>query len=110
GQGGGIHINAGSANVVKTTISGNTSLTNGGGIYNNAELMINANTITLNSATLSGGGISNNSMMAPTVTNTIVAGNLSVVAGADIYAEGEMVNSMGYNLVGIAEAEAYVSA
>ena len=110
GQGGGIHINAGSAMVVKTTISGNTALTNGGGIYNNAELMINANTITLNAATVSGGGISNNSMMSPTVTNTILAGNLAIVAGADVYAEGEMVTSMGYNLIGIADAEAYVSA
>lgn len=109
-QGGGIHINTGTANIVRSTISGNTALTNGGGIYNNGELMVNANTITLNSATVSGGGISNNSSIAPTITNTIVAGNLSVVAGADLYAEGEMITSMGYNLIGIADTEAYISA
>ena len=107
-QGGGIHINSGSATVVRTTISGNTALTNGGGIYNNADLDINANTITLNSATLNGGGISNNSDTSPTMTNTIVAGNLAIAAGADLYTESEDMMSNGYNLIGIANA--YVSA
>ncbi len=106
GRGGGIHINSGTATMVRSTISGNSSLTNGGGIYNNGGLSINANTITLNTATLNGGGISNNSDTSPTLTNTIVAGNIAVLAGADLYTESVDMTSNGYNLIGAANAYA----
>ncbi len=107
GRGGGIHVNAGTANVMLTTISGNTSITNGGGIFNNAELNVNANTITLNSATISGGGISNSSMMSPTVKNTIIAGNIAIISGADVFSDEGMISSNGYNLIGLDGSNAF---
>lgn len=101
GTGGAVHINAGSATLMLSTISGNTSLSTGGGIYNNAELMINANTITLNSATTSGGGIYNNSAIAPMVKNTIVSGNNALISGPDVFSDDANITSGGYNLIGI---------
>ncbi|NDI98071.1 T9SS type A sorting domain-containing protein [Flavobacterium sp. LaA7.5] len=107
GRGGGIHVNAGTANVMLTTISGNTALTNGGGIFNNAELNVNANTITLNSATISGGGISNSSAMSPMIKNSIIAGNIAVVSGADVFSDEGMISSNGYNLIGLDGSDAF---
>lgn len=107
GRGGGIHVHMGTANVMLTTISGNTALTNGGGIFNNAELTLNANTITLNSATISGGGVSNSSEMSPMVKNTIIAGNLAVVSGADVFSDEGMISSNGYNLIGMDGSNAF---
>ena len=101
GTGGGLHVNAGTANVMLTTISGNSSLTIGGGIYNNAQLMINASTIALNTATVNGGGIYNNSTMITSLKNTIISGNISVGAGADLFSDEAAISSGGYNLIGI---------
>jgi hypothetical protein len=100
GRGGGIHINGGTATVMVTTISGNSSLTNGGGIFNNGDLTVHANTITLNSATLNGGGISNNGNNALSLKNTIVANNSAILSGADLFGDGDEIESEGFNLIG----------
>jgi len=101
GRGGGIHVNGGTATVMVSTISGNTSIANGGGIYNNGTLTVNANTITLNSATVSGGGIYNNSATGTSIKNTILAGNIALISGIDIFSETGVVTSLGFNLVGM---------
>ncbi|SFQ56419.1 right-handed parallel beta-helix repeat-containing protein [Flavobacterium akiainvivens] len=105
GRGGGIHVNGGTATVMASTISANTALANGGGIYNNGTLTVNANTITLNSATVSGGGIYNNSATGVSVKNTISAGNLAVISGRDIFSESGPVTSLGYNIIGMDDAD-----
>lgn len=101
GTGGAIHVNAGTANIMLSTISGNTTLSSGGGIYNNADMTLNANTITLNTAVTSGGGIYNNSTTGGSLKNTIVSGNLAVVSGADIFSDDVALTSNGYNFIGI---------
>ena len=88
-----------------TTISGNSSESNGGGIYNNAEIIINANTITLNTADEDGGGIYNNSTTSPLVKNTILAGNTAVGDGSDLFSNSGQITSQGYNLIGITSGQ-----
>ncbi|RZJ66972.1 MAG: T9SS type A sorting domain-containing protein, partial [Flavobacterium sp.] len=101
GTGGGLHVNAGTVMVMLSTFSGNSSQSNGGGIYNNAELTIQANTITLNSASTNGGGLYNNSATSPSVRNTIIAQNTAQGTSADVFSSGAQITSLNYNLIGV---------
>ncbi len=99
GNGGGIHVKAGGvANVNLSTISANNAVNDGGGIYNNGSLFIDASTIATNTAAGIGGGIANEAPVQLTITNTIVALNSSDT-GADVAGTGEFT-SLGYNLIG----------
>lgn len=99
GNGGGLHVKTGTVNVMLSTFSGNTSANNGGGLYSNDMLMLNAVTIANNMATANGGGIANNSATQPSLKNTIVAQNMAAT-GADVSnATGNYVSN-GYNLIG----------
>jgi predicted outer membrane repeat protein len=93
--------------VTTTTLSGNTSLTNGGGIYNNGTLTLNANTLTLNGALVNGGGIANEGANTISIKNTLVAGNTAVV-GSDLFGNDGTITSGGFNLVAIVDNEAFV--
>jgi hypothetical protein len=112
-DGGGLNLGSGQYEVVNTTISGNRSQGNGGGVY-----ITNPNVVHVRSCTISGnngnlkasvngrGGGLIDSSSANTVTfaNTIMAGNLEngvATITSDCYStDGD---SLGYNLVGIAD-------
>ena len=106
GNGGAIHVKTGTVNVMLSTISGNTSLNDGGAIYNNAMLDLNAVTIANNTATANGGGIANNASSTPTLKNTIVATNTSAV-GMDVFTSSTGFVSNGYNLIGVDATNAF---
>jgi hypothetical protein len=76
-QGAGIDLEAGSVNVMNSTITGNNTTTKGGGIYNEAgTLTVTNSTITGNYAGSAGSGIYNNNGVV-TITNSIVSGNVT---------------------------------
>ncbi len=99
GNGAGIHVKSGSATVMTSTISGNVALMIGGGIYNNAGLMVNASTIANNIANM-GGGLANNVATLATIKNSIIANNSAIIANSeDISSTNGTVVSQGYNLI-----------
>jgi len=93
-------INTGQMIIKNSTVSGNISEYNGGGIYNASSgiLTIKNSTITNNSSNyfLSSGGIFNESGTV-TIQNTILAGNSIPNGGAPDCLD---VTSAGYNLIG----------
>lgn len=107
GNGGGLHVKAGTAVVMTSTFSGNTTLNNGGGIYNNASLNANAVTIAYNTAA-NGGGIANNSAVVPMVKNTIVANN-TATTGTDVSSATTAFASNDYNLIGTDDANVFTT-
>ncbi len=67
--------------LANVTISGNTSVSNGGGISNvNSSPTLTNVIISGNSATFSGGGMLNQSS-SPTLTNVIISGNSAFSGG-----------------------------
>lgn len=108
GNGGGLHVKNGTAMIMTTTISGNTSANHGGGIYNNAELDLNAVTIANNSATADGGGIASEGTIATEIKNSIVATNMGTTN--DVFTSGALYTSNGYNLIGETMATTIVAA
>jgi predicted outer membrane repeat protein len=74
-SGGGGISNAGTLNLINSTISGNssTSNTSGGGIFNTGTLNATNSTISGNSSTNDGGGVSNRGGM--NLTNSTITGN-----------------------------------
>ena len=109
GRGGGLHLNGGTTVSLKNTISGNTSLTNGGGIFNKGALTVDANTIALNGATISGGGISNDGASTVSLKNTIVATNTALISGANLFGDDNTITSAGFNLVAAIDGSVFVS-
>lgn len=92
--GGGLATNGNnSTTIVNSTISGNSSLDNGGGIYGGG-ISLNSVTITGNTASASGGGFAGGAITAS--KNSIIAGN-SASSGPDV---SGTLNSQGYNLIG----------
>ncbi len=94
--GGGIHNDNTATDLTLTnvTVSGNSAVSTGGGLYNQANTTITSSTFTLNDAG-SGGGIRH---QAGTITigNTIVSDNTAT--GADPDVEGAF-DSQGFNLI-----------
>lgn len=110
GNGGAIHIKSGTAELMLVTISGNTAAANGGGIYNNATLTVNAATITQNTAAANGGGVAagiSGTLALGVFKNCIIADN-SAVLGQDIFAAGDPFTTNGYNIIGEDDAAAIV--
>src|SRR5207245_1693788 len=94
GLGGGIW-NGGALILTNSTLSGNTAIRYGGGIFNLAGVTLTNSTISGNSA-LVGGGISSMNGGGGSLTNTIVASQLS---GGDCQISGGgIMASLGYNL------------
>lgn len=106
GNGGAIHVKTGTATIMLSTISGNTTMNDGGGIYNNDMLMLNATTIANNTATANGGGIANNAPTTPSLKNTIVATN-TAATGTDVFSTTTAFTSNGYNLIGMDPANTF---
>ncbi len=99
-EGGGLWNGAGSMHILTSTISGNTSNGDGGGVYNLAgSLMVSASTIVNNTASGIGGGIDNDPLGGQTtMTSSIVALN-TASSGMDLGNDGSFVSD-DYNLVG----------
>ncbi len=98
--GGGILSNDGATLIVtRSTISGNTSGSNGGGIYNIGALTINNSTISGNTAAANGGGISLFSAVAAsaTINNSTITGNNASTGGGII--NSGMTTSLTNNIV-----------
>ena len=96
GSGGGIHNNTGGdVTLMRSTISGNSSVGTGGGVYNNGDSFdINAVTMVLNTAGSTGGGIQADTNVS--VKNTGVALN-NAASGKDV---SGTLTSNNYNLIG----------
>ena len=94
GNGGGIGIAEGSLTVINSTISGNTAVADGGGISSSVLVILTSTTVTRNTAG-SGGGLGLISRAA-VLENTIIAGN-SATTNPDIQGA---VASVGTNLIG----------
>jgi hypothetical protein len=97
--GAGVYNSAGTMTITSSTINGNSTSGNGGGIINFATLSITNSTISGNSAgdILGGGGIYD-LLGRVQIQNTIIAGNKSLAAATpDI---GRSVVSQGHNLIG----------
>ncbi|NEQ77106.1 MAG: DUF4347 domain-containing protein [Okeania sp. SIO2C9] len=82
GDSGGGLFNRGTANIINTTISGNSASVNGGGINNSGTVSISNSTITSNSNNSGGGGIHNFLGIANISDSTI--GNNSAISGGGI--------------------------
>lgn len=100
-NGGGLHNDAsGMVSLTLSTISGNSTSNNGGGIANNGTLMIEASTIADNSAMMMGGGfIQLEAGNSADFSSSIVAANRADATGQDVAGMG-MMTSSGYNLIG----------
>ena len=108
GRGGGLHLNGGTTTMLTSTVSGNSSLTNGGGIYNNSTLTINANTIALNTSAINGGGISNEGTNTVNLKNTLISSN-TALSGANLLGADGSFTSNGFNLVAFVDADVFVA-
>lgn len=110
GGGGGIFNNAqGTINVTNSTLSGNSAPGSfGGGIAGGSMGMVNVinSTFSGNSATNGGGGIYNGTGTVK-LGNSLVAGNTATSGDPDLYG---MATSQGYNLVGIIDGNANITA
>jgi hypothetical protein len=118
--GGGIYSYWSSVTIVNSTISGNSAGTSGGGIYAEGPLVeISNSTISGNSAGTSGGAIFNNTSGYVRIDNSTLSGNSAGsgggmytvsgvdvsntilnagVSGENIFNNGGVVTSYGYNL------------
>ncbi|MCA9145054.1 MAG: DUF5050 domain-containing protein [Planctomycetales bacterium] len=111
-RGGGLFVNNGFApdpfSIANSTISGNTSDAEGGGIsFAFGRGTLSNSTVTLNTADRGGGlhSESTNSSAGPlNVGNTIVAQNTGVTGFPDIFlTQGEIFTSLGNNLIGVSD-------
>jgi hypothetical protein len=108
-QGGGIYSDAVSLKLTNVTIDGNTGVF-GGGLYFRGSndprpLIINNVTISGNHATNAGGGVFHDGGIA-TLNNTIIALNTSGSGFAPDIRATSSLTSLGYNLIGIKDGGA----
>ena len=112
-SGGGIRIEMPAANtalIVSSTISGNSATEDGGGLsIESGSTTIRYSTITNNSAPVGmGGGVALKSPYMGTsqvdVRSTIIAGNIGSDVNAFIEGINTLLQSNGYNLIGIGNA------
>ena len=99
-EGGGLWNGAGTMRILTSTISGNSSAGDGGGVYNLAgAAIVSASTVVSNQAASMGGGIDNDPAGGETtLRNSIVALN-TASSGQDLGSDGSFVSG-DYNLVG----------
>ena len=97
GAGGGIWNRApATATITNSTISGNTSTDEGGGVWNDGKLDLTNVTITDNQAEFGGGIFNAGSAGDLTLTNTIVAGNSATISAPDCSGS---LNSSGRDII-----------
>lgn len=91
-QGGGLYIEGktGTCKLTNTTISNNTSETNGGGIYCKVDLECDGATISYNTSETNGGGIyqANGELLCK--NNTSISNNQAKYSGGGIYNQGSL--------------------
>ncbi len=100
-EGGGLW-SSGTMDVKVSTVSNNTSVNDGGGIYNKANTTtVTSSTVSDNNAGGTGGGIDITSVPSITVVlnNTIVANNSASGGGNDLNTSGGVYVSNGFNLI-----------
>lgn len=85
-------------NLVNSTIVGNETASDGGGIANESDMTIVNGTIYGNSAGDTGGGIFGAQFTSNSLTNTIVAGNYQAVTPDDM--TGAINDNSAHNLIG----------
>ncbi len=102
--GGGIH-NYGALTLINSTLAGNTTTGYGGGILNDGGTLSLAEcTIADNTSTNPGGGLRNSFAGTVTLSNTLIAANISKNSvGADV---SGTFKSGGFNLIGKADGSA----
>ncbi len=107
GNGGGLYMYQGSIDVMNSTISGNSSQKEGGGIYSFGASLTAANSTVHNNATSErGGGLfveDSSSNPAVTISNTIIAGNLALQSGSDLFVDPDSLLTVNYSLLGVAD-------
>jgi hypothetical protein len=96
-NGGGIE-NAGTMIVTDSTVSGNTGLLLAGGIYNTGIMTVTDSTVSGNFTAGVGGGIFNDGTM--TITGSTISGNIAGSAGGGIYNNSGHVNLGGTIVAG----------
>jgi predicted outer membrane repeat protein len=99
-------FNRGTLTLTNSTVSGNSTTGNGGGILQmaieGAPLFLVNTTIANNSATNNGGGLysqSPASLSTVSTINSIIATN-TAVTGPDVFVTGAAITSQGHNLIG----------
>ena len=111
GRGGGIFNSGGTLTLTNSTISGNSSRKDGGGIFNYG-FSFSASTVTLSNVTLTnnaadndsngsgdGGGIGSNGVGTISIKNTILAQNVDESPGTQYPECSGALTSHGYNLI-----------
>ncbi len=107
-EGGGLSIGYGTATIVNSTISGNTSAMEGGGIFASGIVNVELTSVTItgNSANggaqtqHGGGGLASRPSISQgrvLLRNTLIAGNFTASLGPDVIGR---VTSLGFNLIG----------
>ncbi|MDX1436592.1 MAG: choice-of-anchor Q domain-containing protein [Anaerolineales bacterium] len=84
-SGGGLHNYQGQLFVFQTDVVNNTAMFSGGGIFNrgaNSQATINDSVISNNTGT-GGGGVANQGKI--TISNTVIAGNISLFVGGALF-------------------------
>ena len=98
GFGGGIfNYGDGVMTLTSSTVSGNTSLCTGGGIFNESSITVNHTTIVLNNGSDGTGGLASSK---GSMQNSIIAGNRNRNGESDCGTIPDHFSSKGYNLVG----------
>ncbi|MCB9895210.1 MAG: right-handed parallel beta-helix repeat-containing protein [Planctomycetes bacterium] len=106
-----VHIEiSSSADIVNSTISGNTSASNAGGVTTlGAAVDITFCTITLNTGA-TGGGIATAGSGTITVTGSIIAGNTGgSAANADYALSGGSIFDAGGNVIGVEDGSTFTN-
>lgn len=103
--------NSASADIVNSTISGNTSTAFSGGVTTvGAAVDVTFSTITLNTGA-TGGGIATAGSGTITVTGSIIAGNTGgSAADADYLLSGGSIFDAGGNVIGVEDASVFSNA
>lgn len=109
GSGGGIHNDQGIINLNNNTISGNTSINFGGGIYNRGKASIISNTIAFNQSNNGSGVAQELPIDTLIISSSIVANNISTGAVNEIFNGGNLTSN-GYNLIGKTDASTFTAA
>jgi len=108
GDGAGIYnISGGNVTLNGATISGNTSIANGGGIYNEGTFNIVTSTVANNTAAVNGGGVAQAGSDALVSVNSSIIAENTAALGQDVYLAAGTSTSGGYNLIGINDATSF---
>ena len=105
-RGGGVQIGPGSyGTITNSTISGNSTtddLSDGGGVYNHGRMLITSSTITGNATPRNGGGIYNQTTADTEISlvHTIIAGNTGNTGNTKDFDGRNATSVSRYNLIG----------